>query len=240
MIKGTQKLVSGETCEQSMLIEVDDVHKQYVRHKSTIEVLRGIHLRIAAGEMVAVVGPSGAGKSTLLHVMGGLDRPSKGIVRYGNVELLQLRDDQLADFRNRHIGYVFQFHHLLSEFSALENTMIPALIQRRGKREAQQEAEELLIQVGLGDRLHHRPGELSGGEQQRVAVARALINKPDVVLADEPTGNLDRGTGQAIQKLLRWLSEERKLTFVIVTHDREFAADMDRSISLIDGKVLTV
>jgi lipoprotein-releasing system ATP-binding protein len=161
-------------------------------------------------------------------------------VSYGNVELLQLRDDQLADFRNRHIGFVFQFHHLLSEFSALENTMIPALIQRRGKREAHQEAEELLVQVGLGNRLHHRPGELSGGEQQRVAVARALINKPDVVLADEPTGNLDRGTGQAIQALLRWLSEERKLTFVIVTHDREFAADMDRSISLIDGKIHAV
>lgn len=230
----------SKTCKQPVLIQVDNVYKQYVRHKSTIEVLCGIHLQIAAGEMVAVVGPSGAGKSTLLHVMGGLDRPTRGTVRYGQVELLQLRDDQLADFRNRHIGFVFQFHHLLSEFSALENTMIPALIQRRGKQEAQQEAQELLAQVGLGDRLHHRPGELSGGEQQRVAVARALINKPDVVLADEPTGNLDRGTGHAIHKLLRWLSEERKLTFVIVTHDREFAADMDRSISLIDGKVHTV
>ena len=240
MIKGTQKQVFSKACKKSMLIEIDDVYKQYIRHKSTIEVLCGVHLQIAAGEMVAVVGPSGAGKSTLLHIMGGLDRPSSGAVRYGDVELLQLRNDQLADFRNRHIGFVFQFHHLLSEFSALENTMIPALIQRRGKRETQREAEELLVQVGLSDRLHHRPGELSGGEQQRVAVARALINKPDVVLADEPTGNLDRGTGQAIQKLLRWLSEERKLTFVIVTHDREFAADMDRSISLIDGKVLTV
>lgn len=229
--------MSSKTCKQPILIRVDNVHKQYVRHKSIVKVLCGIHLQIAAGEMVAVVGPSGAGKSTLLHVMGGLDRPTRGTVYYGKVELLQLRDDRLADFRNRHIGFVFQFHHLLSEFSALENTMIPALIQRRGKREAQQEARELLVQVGLGDRLHHRPGELSGGEQQRVAVARALINKPDVVLADEPTGNLDRGTGHAIQKLLRWLSEERKLTFVIVTHDREFAADMDRSISLIDGKV---
>jgi lipoprotein-releasing system ATP-binding protein len=240
MIKGTQKVVSSKSRAQSVLIQVDDVHKQYVRHKSTVEALRGIHLQIAAGEMVAVVGPSGAGKSTLLHVMGGLDRPTKGTVRYGDVELLQLRDDQLAEFRNRHIGFVFQFHHLLAEFSALENTMIPALIQHRGKRKAQQEAGELLAQVGLGNRLHHRPGELSGGEQQRVAVARALINKPDVVLADEPTGNLDRSTGQAIQKLLRRLSEERKLTFVIVTHDREFAADMDRSISLIDGKVHTV
>lgn len=229
--------MSNKTCTQSMLIQVDNVHKQYVRQKSIIEVLCGVHLQITTGEMVAVVGPSGVGKSTLLHIMGGLDRPSKGAVRFGDVELLQLQDDQLADFRNRHIGFVFQFHHLLPEFSALENTMIPALIQRRGKWEARREAEGLLTQVGLGNRLHHRPGELSGGEQQRVAVARALINKPDVVLADEPTGNLDRGTGQAIQKLLRWLSEERKLTFVIVTHDREFAADMDRSISLIDGKV---
>jgi lipoprotein-releasing system ATP-binding protein len=231
--------VGRKTCKQSVLIQVDNVYKQYIQHKSIIEVLCGVQLQVTAGEMVAVVGPSGAGKSTLLHVMGGLDRPTRGTVRYGNVELLQLRDDQLADFRNRHIGFVFQFHHLLPEFSALENTMIPALIQRRGKREAHQEARELLAQVGLSNRLHHRPGELSGGEQQRVAVARALINKPDVVLADEPTGNLDRGTGHAIQELLRWLSEERKLTFVIVTHDREFAADMDRSISLIDGKVHT-
>lgn len=223
-----------------MLIQVENVYKQYAQQKSIVEVLRGVHLQIALGEMVAVVGPSGAGKSTLLHIMGGLDRPTKGVVRYGDKELLQLRDEQLADFRNHHIGFIFQFHHLLSEFSALENTMMPALIQHRGRHEAQQEAQKLLSQVGLGSRLHHRPGELSGGEQQRVAVARALINNPDVILADEPTGNLDRSTGQAIQKLLRWLSEERKQTFVIVTHDREFAADMDRSISLIDGKIHTV
>ncbi len=223
-----------------MLIQVENVYKQFAQHKSVVEVLRGIHLQIAAGEMVAVVGPSGAGKSTLLHIMGGLDRPTKGTIRYEDRELLQFRDDQLADFRNHHIGFIFQFHHLLSDFSALENTMMPALIQRRERHKAQQEAQDLLTQVGLGSRLHHRPGELSGGEQQRVAVARALINNPDVILADEPTGNLDRSSGQAIQKLLRWLSEERKQTFVIVTHDREFAADMDRSISLIDGKIHTV
>ena len=223
-----------------MLIQVENVHKQYAQHKSVVKVLCGVHLQIAVGEMVAVVGPSGAGKSTLLHIMGGLERPTKGTIRYGDRELLQFRDDQLADFRNRHIGFIFQFHHLLSEFSALENTMMPALIQQRGKHKAQQEAQELLTQVGLGKRLHHRPGELSGGEQQRVAVARALINNPDIILADEPTGNLDRSSGQAIQKLLRRLSKERKQTFVIVTHDREFAADMDRSISLIDGKIQTV
>jgi lipoprotein-releasing system ATP-binding protein len=171
--------------------------------------------------------------------MGGLERPSRGSIRYGDVDFQQLSDDQLADFRNHRVGFVFQFHHLLPEFSALENTMMPALIQRRMKWEVQQEAHQLLISVGLGERVQHRPGELSGGEQQRVAVARALMNKPDVVLADEPTGNLDRATGQSIQKLLRQLNEDRRQTFVIVTHDREFAAHMDRAISLVDGKIST-
>ena len=229
-----------EGSRKAMLIQVESVYKHYVQPKTTVEVLRGVHLAIAAKEMVAVVGPSGAGKSTLLHLMGGLDRPTQGSIRCCGVELAHLSDRALADFRNRRIGFVFQFHHLLPEFSALENTMMPALIQRRPKREAQREARHLLVSVGLGDRLHHRPGELSGGEQQRVAVARALINKPDVVLADEPTGNLDRATGQAIQKLLRQLNEELGQTFVIVTHDREFAAHMDRAISLVDGKVSAV
>lgn len=220
-----------------MLIHLEDVYKSYTQHRTQIEVLRGVSLQIAAGEMVAIVGPSGAGKSTLLHLMGGLERPSSGAIRYGEVELYDLSADQLADFRNSRIGFVFQFHHLLPEFSALENTMMPALIQRRTKRAAQQEAQQLLVSVGLGERIRHRPGELSGGEQQRVAVARALMNKPAVVLADEPTGNLDRATGQAMQKLLRQLNEEWEQTFVIVTHDREFAAHMDRAISLVDGKV---
>jgi len=220
-----------------MLIQVDNVYKHYVQPTTTVEVLRGVDFAVAAGEMVAIVGPSGAGKSTLLHLIGGLDRPTQGSIGCCGIDLAQLRDYELADFRNRRIGFVFQFHHLLPEFSALENTMMPALIQRRAKREAQQDARHLLVSVGLGDRLHHRPGELSGGEQQRVAVARALIYKPDVVLADEPTGNLDRGTGQAMQKLLRQLNEEVGQTFVIVTHDREFAAHMDRAISLVDGKV---
>jgi lipoprotein-releasing system ATP-binding protein len=223
-----------------MLIQVEDVHKHYVRPRTTVEVLRGVHLAIAAREMVAIVGPSGAGKSTLLHLIGGLDRPTQGAIRCCGVELACLSDRTLADFRNNRIGFVFQFHHLLPEFSALENTMMPALIQRRARREVQREARQLLGSVGLGDRLHHRPGELSGGEQQRVAVARALINKPEVVLADEPTGNLDRATGQAIQKLLRQLNEELGQTFIIVTHDREFAAHMDRAISLVDGKVSAV
>jgi lipoprotein-releasing system ATP-binding protein len=220
-----------------MLIQVDNVYKHYVQPTTTVEVLRGVHFAVAAREMVAIVGPSGAGKSTLLHLIGGLDRPTHGSICCCGMQLAQLRDHALADFRNRRIGFVFQFHHLLPEFSALENTMMPALIQRRAKHEAHQDARRLLVSVGLGDRLHHKPGELSGGEQQRVAVARALINKPDVVLADEPTGNLDRATGQAIQKLLRQLNEELGQTFVIVTHDREFAAHMDRAISLVDGKV---
>jgi lipoprotein-releasing system ATP-binding protein len=220
-----------------MIMHVDNVYKQYAQGTTTVEVLRGVSLQIASGDMVAIVGPSGVGKSTLLHLMGGLDRPTRGAIYYEGVDLQALRQRQLADFRNRHIGYVFQFHHLLPEFSALENTMMPALIQRRAKREVQQEAQHLLVRVGLGDRLHHRPGALSGGEQQRVAVARALINAPQIILADEPTGNLDRASGQAIQKLLRQLNEERGQTFVIVTHDREFAAHMDRMISLVDGKV---
>ncbi len=223
-----------------MLIEVADVHKYYTLHKTRVEVLRGVWLHVAAGEMVAIVGPSGAGKSTLLHLLGGLDRPTRGTIRFQGRDIFQLGDEQLADFRNARIGFVFQFHHLLPEFSALENTMMPALIQRRSPQEAYQAARQLLVNVGLGDRLHHRPGELSGGEQQRVAVARALINRPDVVIADEPTGNLDRATGQAIQKLLRRLNEERGQTFVIATHDREFAAQMDRAISLVDGKVSAV
>jgi lipoprotein-releasing system ATP-binding protein len=223
-----------------MLIRVDDVYKHYTRQQAEIEVLRGIHMEVAAGEMVAIVGPSGAGKSTLLHLLGGLDRPSSGAIHYDDWALHQFRDEALADFRNRHIGFVFQFHHLLPEFSALENAMMPALIQHRAIHEARREAQQLLRDVGLGDRLHHRPGELSGGEQQRVAVVRALVNAPDVVLADEPTGNLDQAMGQALQRLLRRLNEERGNTFIIVTHDREFAAQMDRAISLVDGKASTV
>jgi lipoprotein-releasing system ATP-binding protein len=223
-----------------MLIRVNDVYKHYMRLQAEIEVLRGVQMEIAAGEMVAIVGPSGAGKSTLLHLLGGLDRPSSGTIHYDDRVLHQLREEELADFRNRHIGFVFQFHHLLPDFSALENAMMPALIQHRAIHEARRDAQQLLSEVGLGDRLHHRPGELSGGEQQRVAVVRALVNAPDVVLADEPTGNLDQAMGQSLQQLLRRLNKERGHTFVIVTHDREFAAQMDRAISLVDGKASAV
>lgn len=219
------------------VISVDKVYKRYAQADATVEVLQGVQMQVASREMVAIVGPSGAGKSTLLHLIGGLDRPTAGRICCAGVDLSQLSDRRLADFRSRRVGFVFQFHHLLPEFSALENAMMPALIQRRDKQEVERQARQLLADVGLGDRLHHRPGALSGGEQQRVAVARALINNPDVVLADEPTGNLDRTTGQTIQTLLRQLNQELGQAFVIVTHDQNFAAHMDRVIALVDGKV---
>ncbi|HET9394934.1 MAG TPA: ABC transporter ATP-binding protein, partial [Nitrospiraceae bacterium] len=180
------------------MIIVKDLHKSFPMGEQTLTVLRGIDLTIERGELIAVVGASGAGKSTLLHILGLLDRPSKGTVCFEGQDLFQLSEAAQAEFRNRRIGFVFQFHHLLPEFTALENACMPALIQRREPEEVRQEAIGLLKDVGLGPRLQHKPGELSGGEQQRVAVARALLQKPDLVLADEPTGNLDTHTGDAL------------------------------------------
>ena len=201
-------------------------------------MLKGIDLEIPRGQMVAVVGASGAGKSTMLHIMGMLDRPTKGTVYFDNQDLFQMSEAQQAEFRNRRIGFVFQFHHLLPEFTALENACMPALIQRRPIEEVEQEATTLLQEVGLGQRLHHKPGELSGGEQQRVAVARALLQKPDLVLADEPTGNLDTHTGEALFGLLRDLNRTRKTTFVIVTHNDKLSAQSDRIIYMQDGMIV--
>ncbi len=237
MIKPLNRCDMDQGDPEPVVISVDKVYKRYAQADATVEVLQGVQMQVASREMVAIVGPSGAGKSTLLHLIGGLDRPTQGRICCAGADLSQLSDRRLADFRSRRIGFVFQFHHLLPEFSALENAMMPAFIQRRPKQEVEHQARELLASVGLADRLHHRPGALSGGEQQRVAVARALINNPDVVLADEPTGNLDRGTGQTIQTLLRQLNQELGQTFVIVTHDQKFAVHMDRVISLVDGKV---
>ena len=226
------------TGENYPMIRITDLHKSFIMGSQELTVLKGIDLEIPRGQMVAVVGASGAGKSTMLHIMGMLDRPTKGTVYFDNQDLFQMSEAQQAEFRNRRIGFVFQFHHLLPEFTALENACMPALIQRRPIEEVEQEATTLLQEVGLGQRLHHKPGELSGGEQQRVAVARALLQKPDLVLADEPTGNLDTHTGEALFGLLRDLNRTRKTTFVIVTHNDKLSAQSDRIIHMQDGMIV--
>ncbi len=221
----------------SPFLQVKDVYKSFSLGKQTVEVLNGINLTLQRGEMLAMVGASGAGKSTFLHILGTLDRPTSGTVLYEGQDVFRLSEDELAAFRNRRIGFVFQFHHLLPEFTALENTYLPALMQKRPKRHMLEDATSLLSEVGLGHRLHHKPGELSGGEQQRVAVARALIQHPDLVLADEPTGNLDAHTGQAIFELLRTLNQKRGTAFVIVTHNERLSEQADRLIHMVDGKI---
>lgn len=202
-----------------------------------LHVLEGIDLDIEQGEMVAIVGASGVGKSTFLHIIGGLDRPTSGKVLYGDLDVFGLNNDRIAQFRNERVGFVFQFHHLLPEFSALENVMMPALIRRIGREDAVRTAADMLKEVGLGARLHHRPGELSGGEQQRVAVARALMLHPDVVLADEPTGNLDAHTGEAVHQLLQDINKQKGVTFVIVTHNDKLAIRADRVLRMTEGKL---
>jgi len=203
-----------------------------------LPILKGIDLEIGRGELLCIVGASGVGKSTFLHLLGGLDRPTSGTVEFEGQNLYALSDNQLASFRNRQIGFVFQFHHLLPEFTALENTMMPALIQGRNRADAARLAIELLNQVGLGERLPHRPGELSGGEQQRVAVARALILKPGLVLADEPTGNLDTHTADEVFALMRDMNRQLGHTFVLVTHNEKLAAQADRIVRMVDGRIV--
>ena len=220
------------------MIKITNLHKSFTMGSQELTVLKGIDLEIPRGQMVAVVGASGAGKSTMLHIMGMLDRPTKGTVYFDDQDLFQMSEAQQAEFRNRRIGFVFQFHHLLPEFTALENACMPALIQRRALEEVEQEAVTLLQEVGLGQRLHHKPGELSGGEQQRVAVARALLQKPDLVLADEPTGNLDTHTGESLFGLLRDLNRTRNTTFVIVTHNDKLSAQSDRIVYMQDGMIV--
>ena len=203
-----------------------------------MEVLKGVDLTFSQGEKAAIVGASGVGKTTLLHVLGTLDRPTSGKVLYEGKDIFNLNEKDLALFRNREIGFVFQFHHLLPEFSALENTMMPCLIQGLPKREAASRAEAILNLVGLQERLSHKPGELSGGEQQRVAVARALVLGPKVLLADEPTGNLDTQTGESVFDLLQELNQIKGVTLIIVTHNLKLAEKMTRQIQLVDGKTL--
>ncbi|MBA2485737.1 MAG: ABC transporter ATP-binding protein [Nitrospira sp.] len=221
------------------MIDVVALSKSFPMGGRELVVLNNINLRIQRGELIAIMGPSGAGKSTLLQILGTLDRPTKGTVSFEGQDLFQLTEHQQAEFRNKRVGFVFQFHHLLPEFTALENACLPAMIQKRDLADVAGEATKLLREVGLGDRLHHKPGELSGGEQQRVSVARALMQQPHLVLADEPTGNLDTHTGDALFTLLRQLNRSRGTTFVIVTHNDKLSAQADRIVSMQDGMIVS-
>jgi lipoprotein-releasing system ATP-binding protein len=215
-----------------------DIRKSYVVGGTTVEVLRDLTLEVMAGEMVAIVGASGVGKSTLLHVLGGLDRSDAGSVTIGDTNLTTLPDAEVVAFRNRHVGFVFQFHHLLPEFTAIENAEMPMRIARLAPRESRLRAEELLTRVGLRHRLTHRPGMLSGGEQQRVAMARALVMQPSILLADEPTGDLDEATGDALHGLLREMHQGYGLTSIIATHNPRLAGACDRVLRLEGGRLI--
>lgn len=217
-----------------MIIVTRGIQKSY----SSLHVLKGIDLTIDKGEVVSIVGASGAGKTTLLQIIGTLDKPDKGTVTIGTDEVTKLNSKKLSEFRNRHIGFIFQFHHLLPEFTALENVCIPAFIAKTPKREAEKKAMELLTYLGVHDRSDHKPAELSGGEQQRVAVARALINNPSLILADEPSGNLDSKNAKELHELFFKLRKEFNQTFVVVTHNEELANMADRKIVMRDGNVL--
>ena len=230
--------MSADPAERApALVQVRNLYKEFRLGTRTISVLRDVNLTLNRGEMVSIVGASGAGKSTLLHCLGTLDLPTSGQILFEGEDVTKLPPANLAAFRNRSIGFVFQFHHLLPEFSALENVMMPALIARESNKLARERAEGLLSAVGLAERLKHRPGELSGGEQQRVAIARALVMEPKLLLADEPTGNLDTKTSQEVHELLFRLNEERKLTILVVTHNMELAASIPRNVRMADGQV---
>lgn len=219
------------------LVVIEGIEKTFQHMGSSLEVLKGIDLTIEQGQILAIVGPSGAGKSTLLHCMGTLDLPTRGRIVFGGEELTTMRPSRLAAVRNKDIGFVFQFHHLLPEFNALENIMMPGLIGGHPRREMERRARGLLEEVGLAERATHRPGELSGGEQQRVAVARALALGPRLVLADEPTGNLDSATSEAIHELFFEINRKHNTTIVVVTHNPSFADSMPRVVHLKDGRV---
>jgi lipoprotein-releasing system ATP-binding protein len=221
----------------SPLVVAANVQKSFRHMGRTLEVLRGVDLEISDGEMMCIVGPSGAGKSTLLHCIGTLDVPTRGSIRLADEEVTALPAWRLAELRNRTIGFVFQFHHLLPEFNALENVMMPGMVQGRARRELDTRASALLEEVGLKERVLHRPGELSGGEQQRVALARALLLEPRLLLADEPTGNLDSATSVQIHDLLFEINKHRGTTIVVVTHNPALAASMPRVVTLRDGRV---
>ena len=219
------------------LLRAERLHKSYFMAGQELPVLKGIDLDIRRGTMTVVVGPSGVGKSTLLHILGALDRPTSGQVYLNDTVVFEMDDNQLARFRNQTVGFVFQFHHLLPEFTALENVAMPRLILGRPLEEALEKAKGLLEEMGLGHRLEHKPNELSGGEQQRVAVARALVNDPEIILADEPSGNLDVKSSEALHELLWALAHEKGQTLVIATHNPELAKRADRVVELYDGKI---
>jgi len=224
--------------EKGIVLEARDLWKKYRNGNQELAILKGINLKIRAGEMVAIVGVSGAGKSTLLHILGALDQPSEGMVFLNSQNIFGLNELERAKLRNTKIGFVFQFHYLLPEFSALENVMIPLVIQKRPQREARLLAEKLLREMELGNRMNHKPGELSGGEQQRVAIARALVNQPEIILGDEPTGNLDTKAAESVQDLLQKLNREYNLTLVVATHNENLAGKADRKIRLSEGKAI--
>ena len=221
----------------SEMIRVKDLTKTYTTPGGSVEVLKGITFDIGRAEMIAIVGPSGAGKSTLMHILGALDKPTSGTIHYGAQDIFSLKNDRLAHFRNKTVGFVFQFHHLLPEFTALENTMMPAFIAGMSEESIRTKAVKLLSDIGLSKRLTHKPGKLSGGEQQRVATARALLLEPAVVLADEPTGNLDTHTGNELFEIFKSLNK-RGVTFVIVTHNKDMASQCGRIVEIVDGKIV--
>jgi lipoprotein-releasing system ATP-binding protein len=224
--------------ETRVVVRGVNIHKSYRLNggpEATLQVLKGVNLEIPEGEFVSIVGASGSGKSTLLHILGGLDQPSEGEVYWLDKKISDLGEEELADMRGKSVGFIFQFHHLLPEFTALENVMIAGMIQRMSPRDAQERGKELLSNVGLGSRLNHRPGELSGGEQQRVAVARALANKPRIIFADEPSGNLDSVSSRQMHEMLLGMNRDLKQTFLVVTHNEEFARESRRVFRMVDG-----
>ena len=219
------------------LVQVIDLHKRFVHNGGEIEIFTGVNMNMEKGDTLAIVGASGIGKSTLLHLLGTLDRPDSGKILYQEEDVFRFDKNRLAQFRNEEIGFVFQFHHLLPEFNAVENAMMPALIKGIGKERAREAAAEILIRTGLKDRLLYRVGKLSGGEQQRVALARALILKPAILLADEPTGNLDQQNSEEIHNLLLELNREFSMTMVVVTHNMELASTMERCVTISNGQL---
>jgi lipoprotein-releasing system ATP-binding protein len=219
-------------------IEIQDLHKKFHNVHAPIEILKAVNLTIENGETLSVVGASGIGKSTFLHILGTLDRPDKGKVLFQGEDVFLFDSTKLAKFRNEFIGFMFQFHHLLPEFTALENAMMPILIKGNTSQTAREAAEAILVRVGLKDRLYHRVGKLSGGEQQRVALARALVLKPRILLADEPTGNLDRQNSDQVHELLLSLNQEFSMTMVVVTHNLQLASYMSRCVTIVDGQVV--